>query len=192
MHSPWLRLLPLALVALACSTSQPSGTLQQWTDANGNARYTTSPDQVPRGDRATLARVEPGKSAVENAAALPGSRTEPLTPPSAAEWLKGGAPDPAPAGLEPAAEPGAAAQPTAVASPAPVEPPPDAATLDQRIRALESQIAEAEVELADATAANPPADADRLRQLSRHLEELQTERDTAQKQRAALPPPDAR
>jgi hypothetical protein len=189
---PLAVLLPALLALTACGGRHPTGPLQQWTDENGNVRYTTSPDQVPRGDRDTLARVEPGRSAGENAAELPGSRTEPLTPPSAAEWLKGESPDPAPAGLEPAPEPEEALEPTPVASPAPITPPLDAAALDQRILALKSQIAETEVQLADATAADPPADADQLRQISSHLEELQMELDTAQKQRAALPPSDGR
>lgn len=183
-------LLAFALSLVACAARNPGG-LQQWTDANGNVRYTTAPQVVPRDQRETLARVEPGRSAQQNAAALPGSRTEPLTPPSAAEWLKGQAPDPAPAGLEPATDPGQPEDAAEIIVPVPAGEPFDPAALAVRIRALESEIAEAEVELADATAADPPADAEQLRRISGHLEELQSELASAREQQAGLPSSDA-
>jgi hypothetical protein len=166
--------LALLLSLAACSARDAGGALQQWTDEQGNVRYTTSPEQVPRDRRYTLTRVEPGKSAEENAAALPGARTVPVPPPTAAEWLRG-------------EEPGSAGTPETAAAPPEGGAAPDATGLDERIRGLESDIAAAQTELDQANGADN-ADAAQVDAVTQRLGWLQEQLEAARAQRAALPP----
>jgi hypothetical protein len=163
MRTPAAAVLCLALAA--CRTADSGGGLQQWTDEQGNVRYTTSVDQVPRDRRDTLARVEPGRTAEENAAESPGARTQPVPPPTAAEWLRGEQPE----------------------GEAPAEAPADVASLDERIRGLENDIAAAQTELEQAQGAASP-DAARTEEASKRLGWLQDQLEAARAQRAALPP----
>jgi hypothetical protein len=171
MRTPAAAVLCLALAA--CRTPDAGGALQQWTDEQGNVRYTTSVDQVPRDRRDTLARVEPGRSAEENAAESPGARTQPVPPPTAAEWLRG---------EEPAPEPPADTEAATL-----TEAPADAATVDKRIRGLENEISAAQTELAEAEGAASP-DAARTEEATKRLGWLQEQLEAARAQRAALPP----
>jgi hypothetical protein len=139
--------LLLALASAACRTRPHERVLYQWADAEGNVRYTTAPDEVPRHARDTLAKVVPGHSAEQNAALLPGARTVPRPEPSAREWLRGEETDA-----------GAAASAAEVAEEARVPTTPEEiAALDARIRALEQQITEAEVDLANQLGDDPGA-----------------------------------
>ena len=173
--------LLLALAAVAgCRTATSEPGLYQWSDAEGNVRYTMQRDLVPRGERATLRPVVPGQSAQVVAAAMPGSSTEPRPPQTAREWLKGGPPEETDAG--------AAASAAEVAEQAKVPTTPEEiAALDARIRALEQQVTEAEVSLAQrmgekdadgnpVDAASVREEADRLPQLKAELAELQARR----------------
>jgi hypothetical protein len=173
--------LALALALAACRTAPTERVLYQWSDAEGNVRYTTLPDEVPRAARETLSPVKWGLTAQQNAALMPGSRTEPRPPESAREWL---------AGQEPPEETdaGAAASAAEVAEEAAVPTKPEEiAALDARIRELEQQITAAEVSLAQRmgepdTEVNPVDQAsvreaaDRLPQLQAELEELRSRR----------------
>lgn len=177
-------LLCFVLALAACSARNAGGELQQWTDDDGNVRYTTSPDQVPRSRRDTLTRVEPGQSAEQNAAALPGARTEPRPAPNASEWLRG---EEAAAGdaTAPAAEAPAAAPDAAAAASA--QPLPDAGKLDARIRSLENELEAAETELAQANGAEP-ADPAQVDAIARRRTWIQEQLEAARQQRAVLPP----
>jgi uncharacterized small protein (DUF1192 family) len=53
-----------ALALLACASPEPSRQLYQWTDADGNVRYTPFPDSVPVARRSTRRVVEPGTDAL--------------------------------------------------------------------------------------------------------------------------------
>ena len=169
--------LLLALAAAACRTQSAERVLYQWSDAEGNVRYTTLPGEAPRAARSTLTRLVPGRSAQANAALLPGARTDPRPGSSAAEWLRGDERDA-----------GAAASAAEVAEEAAVPTTPEEiAALDAQIRALEQEITEAEVELAqrigEPEAPGVPLDdasvreaADRLPRLQAELEDLRTRR----------------
>jgi hypothetical protein len=140
MHAFAAVALAPALALVACRTAPSERVLYQWSDAEGNVRYTTLPDEVPRSARDTLLPVQPGRTAQENASVLPGARTEPRPPESTREWLRGeaaGRPTRAPRRAPRRAE--EAAVPTR---------PEEIAALDARIRELEQQITEAEVSLA--------------------------------------------
>ncbi len=68
-----------AAMLLACATSEPSRSLYQWTDADGNVRYTAFPDRIATARQHTRRVVEAGATAHQNAAP-PGIRI-PATPP---------------------------------------------------------------------------------------------------------------
>ena len=174
--------LLLALAAFAgCRTSPSTPVLYQWSDAEGNVRYTMQRDLVPRSARDTLKPVVPGQTAQANAAEMPGSSTEPRPPQTAREWLKGGPPEETDAG--------AAASAAEVAEQAKVPTTPEEiAALDARIRELEQQVTEAEVSLAQrmgekdadgnpVDAASVREEADRLPQLQAELAELRARRE---------------
>jgi hypothetical protein len=168
--------LLLALGLPACRSRAPERVLYQWADAEGNVRFTSSPGRVPRAARATLTRVEPGRSADDNAALLPGARTQPRPETSAAQWLRG--------------EEAEAAAARRVTPPTPEELP----QLDARIRELETQITEAEVELADRTGAPEGAapDAAAVREVAERLPRLQAELAALRERRALAAPADER
>ena len=48
----------VALLCLACAPSQPSRQLHQWSDGDGNVRYTVFPDRIPSAHRHTRRLVE--------------------------------------------------------------------------------------------------------------------------------------
>jgi hypothetical protein len=175
--------LLLALGAVAgCRTAPAAPFLYQWSDADGNVRYTMQRDLVPRDARDTLKPVVPGQSAQANAAETPGSSTEPRPPQTAREWLKGGGPPEE-------TDAGAAASAAEVAEQAKVPTTPEEiAALDARIRELEQQVTEAEVSLAQrmgekdadgnpVDAASVREEADRLPQLQAELAELRARRE---------------
>lgn len=168
-----------ALSLLACRTHAPERVLYQWADEQGNVRFTTKPDEVPSAARETLTRVEPGRSADENAGLLPGARTQPRPETTAAEWLRGEE---------------AAAKAEAAAPPPKPPSPEDLPVIDARIRELEGQIAEAEVELADRTDAPEGAtpDAAAVREVAERLSTLQAELDALRARRALAPSSDVR
>lgn len=176
--------LLLAFALAACRTSAPQRVLYQWSDAQGNVRYTTDPGDVPRSARATLTRVEPGRSAQANAAALPGARTEPRPEPSAAEWLRGDETD---AGA--AASAGEAAEQAAVPT-----TPQEIAALDARIHALEQEITEAELALAQRVGEpelpGQPRDDAALREAAERLPQLQAELEALRTRRGLMQPSD--
>ena len=174
--------LLLALAAVAGCRTSPSSqpVLYQWSDPEGNVRYTMQRDLVPRSARDTLKPVVPGQSAQANAAELPGASTEPRPPQTAREWLRGAPPEETDAG--------AAASAAEVAEQAKVPTTPEEiAALDARIRELEQQVTEAEVSLAQrmgekdaegnpVDAASVREEADRLPQLQAELAELRARR----------------
>jgi hypothetical protein len=91
--------LALASAALlgACGARAPEGgELYQWVDGSGAVRYTDDPRSIPRRQRLGAQEVMAGRSAELNAAALPGSRTNPIAPPTAEEWLGEDMPSDAP------------------------------------------------------------------------------------------------
>lgn len=186
--------LALAFALGACSTAPRQRVLYQWADEDGNVRYTTLPDAVPRSARDTLAAVEPGRSAQQNAELLPGARTEPRPPESAREWLAGEKPpEERDAGL--AASEQEVAEEAAVPS-----TPEEIAALDARIRELEQEITETEVSLAqrigepvptgggDGTPVDPAA----VREASDRLPQLQAELEELRSRRQLMTPADAR
>jgi len=74
-----LALCSLLWASVACRSPINRGeygrNLYQWSDASGAVRYTTYPERVPVPHITTINRVKAGRSAEENAALLPGSRT---------------------------------------------------------------------------------------------------------------------
>lgn len=169
MRAPAAGALLLAFALAACRTDSPERVLYQWSDAAGNVRYTTEPSLVPRASRATLARVVPGQSAVQNAALFPGASTEPRPETSGRDWLRGEETD---AGL--------AASAAEVKEQASVPTTPEEiAALDARIRALEQQITEAEVTFAqrigEPDPSGNPVDEAAVRQAADQLPRLQAE-----------------
>jgi hypothetical protein len=182
--------LALALALAACRSAPAERVLYQWSDADGNVRYTTSPDAVPRGARDTLAQVQPGRSAQENAALLPGARTEPRPPESTREWLAGEKPPEE-------TDAGAAASAAEVAEEAAVPTrPEEIAALDARIRELEQEITETEVSLAQRMG-EPDAEGDAVddaavREASDRLPALQAELEELRSRRQLMTPADAR
>jgi hypothetical protein len=176
-----LALCALGLALAACAARSPGRALYQWSDEQGNVRYTTSPDEVPRAARHTLARIEPGRSAEANALLSPGARTEPRSAPSATEWLRGEAP----------AEPGAGTEAAAGATgsaPATPATPEEIAALDAAIRALETEIAAAEIALADQIGGAEQGAG--VREASERLPRLQAELLALRERRAAVAPDD--
>ncbi len=173
-----LALCALGLALAACATRSPDRALYQWSDDQGNVRYTKSPGGVPRAWRHTLARIEPGRSADANAALSPGARTQPRSEPSASEWLRGDAP----------AEAGAAAQGAAggATGSAPAAPatPEQVAALDAAIRTLETEIAAAELQLAEQIGDSLQGAG--VREASERLPRLQAELLALRERRAAL------
>lgn len=89
---------PLLWIGAGCqSEPRRSGygrTLYQWSDANGNVRYTTYAERVPVKHLIEMKRVRPGRSAEENAALFPGSRTPQAVDAGAAELPLASAEDP--------------------------------------------------------------------------------------------------
>jgi len=171
-----LALCALGLALAACAARSPGRDLYQWSDDQGNVRYTASPDAVPRSWRHTLARVEPGRSAEANAELSPGARTLPRPAPSATEWLRGEAPPDAGASTEAAGAPPASATPE------------DVAALDAAIRSLETEIAAAEIALADQIAGSEQGAG--VREASERLPQLQAELRALRERRAAIAPDD--
>jgi hypothetical protein len=137
MREPRRRVLPRALIAglaLLVGAATLPGTapaeratppLYQWTDADGNVRYTPDPDRVPSGRRSTLLLVVPGltpsRAAARPAAAVAAPPVAAAPPPSAAPIAA--APAPAPVAAPPAAAAVAAPPPRA----APAGPAAEAA-----------------------------------------------------------------
>jgi hypothetical protein len=84
-----LVLCPLLWIGAGCRSGiRGSGygrTLYQWSDADGSVRYTTYADRVPVKHLIAMKRVTPGRSAEENAALFPGSRTPQATDASSGE-----------------------------------------------------------------------------------------------------------
>ena len=110
-------LIGLALASTGAFASDPSSVLYQWTDEQGNVRYTPDPDRVPSGQRATLQPVEPGMPATSAPGRPVTAPTEPAPPPLQP-------PPAASAPPAPVAVPSAVAAPAARPNPslAPVEP----------------------------------------------------------------------
>ena len=92
-----MRLLPPLLIAALClagsATAGRRNPLYAWTDEGGAVRYTTQLERIPEARRESARIVEPERSAVENAALLPGARIQPRVPISTEEWLEGGLPE---------------------------------------------------------------------------------------------------
>jgi hypothetical protein len=178
--------LALALALAACRTAPSQRALYQWSDPDGNVRYTTRPDEVPRASRDTLARVEPGRTAQQNAALVPGARTEPRPAESAREWLAG----------QPGEErdAGAAASAAEVAEQAAVPTTPaEIAALDARIRELEQEITEAEVGFAQRIGepdAENPVDEAAVREAAERLPKLRAELAELRARRQLVTPAD--
>ncbi|HEX5067387.1 MAG TPA: hypothetical protein VFY49_14805 [Myxococcota bacterium] len=176
-----------ALAFVACRTASTERVLYQWSDAEGNVRYTTLPETVPGASRDSLNQVQPGRSAQENAALMPGSITEPRPPESPREWL---------AGQQPPEETdaGAAASAAEVAEEAAVPTTPEEiAAIDARIRALEQQITEEEVSLAQRMGEpesedGNPVDEAAVREASDHLPQLQAELEELRSRRQLMKP----
>lgn len=174
-----------ALLAVpAAAHAGPRDPLYQWTDADGAVRYTTHRERIPLVHREHAVRVEPGRAAEENAAALPGSRTEPERPVPVEEWLEGGLEDDA---MSPA--------------PPPVEAAPAEARSEDARRALDARIAELEAAVErDETAlevlVSDPESAARLREsdalatIAERLPRLQRELRELRARREALAGPD--
>lgn len=179
-----IALCALGLALAACAARSPGRALYQWSDEQGNVRYTTSPGEVPRVWRHTLARIEPGRSAEANAELSPGARTEPRSAPSATEWLRGEAPAEAGAGTEAAA----AATGSAPAAPTTPATPEEIAALDTAIRALETEIAAAEIALAEQIGGAEQGAG--VREASERLPQLQAELRALRERRAAVAPDD--
>ncbi|MGH0030999.1 MAG: hypothetical protein ACQGVC_14490 [Myxococcota bacterium] len=79
-------LLLLGTVALAgagCAGAKPSRSLYQWTDGDGNVRYTAFPDRIPAAREHTRRIVEPGASAAQNASVQRDAPPEPVALPAA-------------------------------------------------------------------------------------------------------------
>jgi hypothetical protein len=182
MRSLWAVVLALGLAA--CASYAPGHALYQWSDAEGNVRYTVDPESVPRDLRDTLTRVEPGRSADENAALSPGARTQPRPGQTAADWLRGGAQAPA-AGAASAAGPQAQA---AAAAPSAPPTPEEIASLDARIAELQRQITEAELALTENLGEAQQAEG--LRAASETLPKLQAELRALEARRAQAKPAD--
>jgi hypothetical protein len=109
---------------------------------------------------------------------LPNARTQPRPETTAAEWLRG---------EEAAAK--------ALAAPPPKPPgAEELPVIDARIRELETQIAQAEVELADRTSApeGDAPDAAAVREVAGRLSALKAELDALRARRALAPTSDAR
>jgi hypothetical protein len=124
-------LVPLAAVAVlaACGGRAPDdGTLFQWVDGSGAVRYTDDVQRVPPRQRRDLQPVVTGRSAELNAASLPGSRTTPVAPPTAEEWLGEDMPSDAPVSSKTAAL--------------------DAEARANELQAVEARIYELEIEIA--------------------------------------------
>jgi len=178
-----LAAVPVTLGAATPAQAGPRDPLYQWSDAGGAVRYTTHPSRIPEAFRASAVRVEAGREAEENAARLPGARTEPERPVPAQEWLEGGLEDdavpPAPPGPPPA-----------------VEAAPDDArsALDARIARLEAAVERDETALEELV--SDPESAARLREsdalgvIAERLPRLQRELRELRARREALAGPD--
>jgi hypothetical protein len=121
--------LGVAALVGACAARAPeSGVLRQWVDDSGAVRYTDDPRRIPRRQRNAALEVEAGRSAELNSAALPGSRTTPIAPPTAEEWLGEDMPTDAPVSPKTAAI--------------------DAESRANELQAVEARIYELEIEIA--------------------------------------------
>jgi hypothetical protein len=160
--------LALVLALVACRTASTERVLYQWSDAEGNVRYTTLPEAVPRASRETLNQVQPGRSAQENASLMPGSITEPRPPESPREWL---------AGQEPPEETdaGVAASEAEVAEQAAVPTTEEEVSLAQRMGEPESEDGN-------------PVDEAAVREASNHLPQLQAELEELRSRRQMMTP----
>ena len=140
-----------AAVLFGCATSEPSRSLYQWTDADGNVRYTAFPDRIAIARQHTRRVVEPGASAHQNAAP-PGRRI------------------PAPPGPLPGAPPVDPADPLAVRI---AELAAHVAADEETLKALIS-----DPKVADRLRSSPElrAVAERLPRLQAELEQLRAER----------------
>jgi hypothetical protein len=175
-----LALCALGLALAACAARGPGRALYQWSDEQGNVRYTTSPGEVPRAWRHTLARIEPGRSAEANAALSSGARTQPRSEPSATEWLRGEAEGTG--AVEPGAAAGASGSAPAAATPEEID------ALDAAIRALETEIAAAELALAEQIGDSEQGAG--VREASERLPQLEAELLALRERRAAVAPGD--
>jgi len=192
--------------SLACAPKSPGRTLYQWTDADGDVRYTSYRQRIPIDRRAQAQAVvapvadthraywatsspeaprepgigEPAGVAVEELpgeAAMPGVESGPPEPPT-----RGSAAAPS----QPAPEPPAQGAPEAAA---PTRPPAAAELpLDERIRQLEAEVAADQETLkrliADPESASGLRGSPALREISERLPRLQAELRALRAQRA--------
>jgi hypothetical protein len=123
------RVAGAALALLLVCGQARAADLYQWTDEQGNVRYTPDPERVPSGRRDTVIPLEPG--APRTPAAPPRAAPDPVAPaPSTPrEQPAGKAPAPAPSAAPIApTSPTPATAPAPSAAPAPVPAPAPAAT----------------------------------------------------------------
>jgi hypothetical protein len=200
-----LALLSLG-TALACSARTPGRTLYEWTDADGNVRYTSHRQRIPldhrSAARAVVATPEDthGQYWTETPPELPRELRVEETPGGSAEAVPLEAPLPAvesapadPAlGPEPASADASDSPPPAeAAAPRPLDEP--VSPLEQRIRRLESEVT-ADQEALKRLIADPESAAGlqgspELREISERLPRLQAELRALRAQRAAEPAP---
>jgi hypothetical protein len=159
--------LATAALLCACAAPAPSRTLYQWTDHDGNARYTAYPDRVPVESRDTRKAVVPGATAIANAASPPAVRREP----GEGDLPRGPRVTPAQPPSAPATSP-----------------------LDERIRELEALVS-ADQETLKTLIADPERSArlresPELREISQRLPGLQRELDALRAQRDGSAIPD--
>jgi len=159
-----LVLCPLLWIGAGCRSGiRRSGygrTLYQWSDASGSVRYTTYADRVPVKHLIAMKRVTPGRSAEENAALFPGSRTPQVA----------------------AAEADEAGRPISSAD------DPDLVDLDRRIAALEVAVARDEeilkLLISDPEATEGLRSSEELAEISKRLPGRQTELSALREERA--------
>jgi len=181
-----------AALLCSCTGPAPSRTLYQWTDADGNARYTAYPDRVPAARRDSRREVAPGSSAAENAGAIPAATFEP----AASEPVAGEPAASQPVAGEPAASQPAASEPVATDLPRvdAEAPAPGASSLDERIVALEARVAADQETLktliTDPEGAAHLRESPELREISERLPALQRELDALRAERDAGATPD--
>jgi len=175
----------LALVLLVGSIAahaDEGGTIYQWTDANGDTRYTPNLDKVPRSARDTVLTIQSGEEGPSN---------EPIyfqPDPRASEVA---VPEPA---TETASSP-VVVSPLVPGSGEPEDAPPPADANDRaaEIRALESEIAQIEDQLKDYISepggVPGPDIPPELREIADRLPGLQAELARLQRRPAPAPAP---
>jgi hypothetical protein len=191
--------------AIACTPTAPSRNLHQWTDAEGNVRYTAHTERIPplrRADASVVAEAPedthgqywlPAEGESDTAGDSGEAESEAREPlGSSVDAAPPEAETPLPVAVEPDPGPGPEIAPV---EPAPAEvgdvPPPDESPLDARIRALEAEVA-SDQETLKALIADPDSAAGlraspELRELSERLPRLQAELRALRAQRDAEP-----